>query len=695
MYTLSQEATTSRVLSTAPQRLTLILFTLLAFALRVWALDAKGLSYDEAATALMARATPLEIIQFHWHASFEHPPFWQLLMHFWSNIAGQSEFALRLLPVLAGTLLIPLIWQLVRQLAISDWRSAINSDLPRLPLFSTLLVLSSPVLLLYSQEARMYTVVVALALASLVAGQQLLVKPTPRMLVIFLLINWAMLGFHYYSVLLLAGEFIAFGYVVVRQSNLTKRLWLWWFNAMLLAGLPLLFWMAFSPGFHITAQIVLQGAGGEQPGLRTFLDGLWRDLSFGAIRWQPTQAALGYLLVPLGLIGVGYILFLASQGGSRAHSRTLPLAEGFARRTSHPRLSNPWALLPLFVVLTPILFSMLLFRNLATRYILFVTPLLYVLIAVGIAWLGQRQRWLGIGSLLVAGVVAAAGVTYYFTAYQKSEYRQMAAFLTSHMTEGDAVLLEAPRQHLLAKYYLPATVPLYTAPAVVLPAYWPISAPPVVPEKMDGQLQNVLHKHPGLWLVLTAEDEVDPGEFVAKYLTAVAYKEDCQAWLDVQLCYFASPHFVHSNVAEKLDALWKNELLLQSANVILTKAGLSGLQTLLTQLNWRAAAKPTVDYRVTLRLLDANGNVVSQRDDYPIGPLLPPSTWNAGDEKPGFMTLPLPAMLTTGVYRLTANLYDPATTPLLTYARGTASTSTAPLVLALVEIGDTIVVRKP
>ena len=58
----------------------LLLLLLFAFALRVISLDRLGLAYDEAATALMARATPQEIIAFHWDAAFEHPPVWVLLM---------------------------------------------------------------------------------------------------------------------------------------------------------------------------------------------------------------------------------------------------------------------------------------------------------------------------------------------------------------------------------------------------------------------------------------------------------------------------------------------------------------------------------------------------------------------------------------------------------------------------------------
>ena len=70
------------------------------------------------------------------------------------------------------------------------------------------------------------------------------------------------------------------------------------------------------------------------------------------------------------------------------------------------------------------------------------------------------------------------------------------------------------------------------------------------------------------------------------------------------------------------------------------------------QLDWLAEHKPTIDYRVTLRMEDANGQVVAQRDDLPIGNLLPPTTWNEGDDKPGYMALPLRRNAAAGRIRI-------------------------------------------
>ena len=235
-------------------RFALLLLLLFAFALRLWLLDDQGLAYDEAATALMARATPAAIIDFHWRAAFEHPPFWQLIMHYWSLGFGQSEFALRLLSVLAGVVALPLVWQLVRRLGLASWTA----------LTAVLLTTTAPVLVYYSQEARMYTLVGALALASVLLTQQLATAPTAGTVGAYLLVNWAMLGLHYYSVLLIGAEG-CFLLCWLLWQRLPVRYWLWHGVALLMTLTPLALWMAFAPGFRDTATIVLSGSDGPQP----------------------------------------------------------------------------------------------------------------------------------------------------------------------------------------------------------------------------------------------------------------------------------------------------------------------------------------------------------------------------------------------------------------------------------------------
>ena len=186
--------------------------TLLAFSVRLWDIGGKGLWYDEASTALMARAGIVEIVQFHWRSAFEHPPLWVLLMHFWSMIWDQSELALRLPAAFAGALLVPLMWQNLKLCWPVD----------RVVRFvAALFIMSSPVLILYSQEARMYAIVTLLAATSVYLFLRLQESDRWGLLAAFVVTNVVMLGVHYYSALLIVAEVLCL--VLMWRSSRRER----------------------------------------------------------------------------------------------------------------------------------------------------------------------------------------------------------------------------------------------------------------------------------------------------------------------------------------------------------------------------------------------------------------------------------------------------------------------------------------
>ena len=238
----------------------------------------------------------------------------------------------------------------------------------------------------------------------------------------------------------------------------------------------------------------------------------------------------------------------------------------------------------------------------------------------------------------------------------------MARAVVAQAAPGDAILLESPRQHLLAKYYLPADRPIYPLPDIPLPAYWPLTAPPIVPEKVDEHLRTILRDHGDAWLLLAGQDEVDRGEFVTKYLSAIAYTLDCRERLDVRWCRYTSPARHSVELSIPLGMTYNGELQLENAQVAHLADPLAGQSHLLLALDWLVKVKPSVDYMVTLRLIDASagpGAPRVQADGMPIGPLLPTTAWAPGDRKPGYMTLTLPPGLPPGDYRVVLGVYDP------------------------------------
>ena len=608
------------------------LVTLVAFLIRSWSIGGKGLWYDEAATALMSSAAPAEIVRFHWRAAFEHPPLWAIFMHVWSTVFGQSEAALRWPAAVAGTLLVPLVWQTLRSCRPADWT---------VRLLAALFVALSPVLILYSQEARMYSIVTLLAMSSICLFLSLTRSSNGLMMALLVLVNWLMLGFHYYSVLLIVAEAVCF--LTIWSGSGRQRSWL--AVSLALSLLPLLLWVAFSPGFQMTLRIVSGQSTRSEITWRAFGDRFWRELTFGSVVWLPRQAMAGYLLSPVLLVGLYASL---RPGDAPAVSAGSPAMRVCGRLFG-------------FVFLLPVMASLIFPDRISTRYILFVAPVFYILLAAGIRFLWRKSRVLGGSGLLVVMVVAILGLSYYFTTYQKSGYRDMARYLVSQGTPGDAILIEGPRQHLLAKYYLPADRPVYPIPDVALPAHWPVTAPPIAPEMIDDYLRIILRQHGQAWLLLAGQSEVDPNGFVPRFLTAISFSVDCKERLDVRMCHYVDPGYFPASLTSLFDVTFGEEFQLTGAQFSYPLDGPDARRYLLVTLDWMAKGKPSLDYTLTLRLLDQQGKIQAQTDGLPIGLLLPPTTWSAGDRKPGFMTMSIPEGTPPGDYEVVLGVYNPAT----------------------------------
>jgi 4-amino-4-deoxy-L-arabinose transferase-like glycosyltransferase len=121
-----------------------------AFLVRLIGLN-QSLWLDEAITAQVIRHySPLELISVFSPQDF-HPPFYYLLLQAWSQIFGISEVALRLPSVLlslAAGWLVYVSGKLLANKTAGWWSAA--------------LFLFNPLILYYSQEARMYSLVVCL-----------------------------------------------------------------------------------------------------------------------------------------------------------------------------------------------------------------------------------------------------------------------------------------------------------------------------------------------------------------------------------------------------------------------------------------------------------------------------------------------------------------------------------------------------
>lgn len=162
-----------------PNRQAALLVALLLFgaALRFYGLDEKIIWHDEVATRVLSAGATLaaqmeglystqvltvaQVLQFQQvqQASSvfalltdlaqhdpQHPPLYYVLAKGWVQLWGDSVFTLRGLSVFFGVLALPALYWLMRELAATR----------RAALLAVLLLCVSPLMILYSQEAREY-----------------------------------------------------------------------------------------------------------------------------------------------------------------------------------------------------------------------------------------------------------------------------------------------------------------------------------------------------------------------------------------------------------------------------------------------------------------------------------------------------------------------------------------------------------
>ncbi|HYO88919.1 MAG TPA: hypothetical protein VER79_09730, partial [Candidatus Limnocylindrales bacterium] len=125
-------------------------------------------------------------------------------------------------------------------------------------------------------------------------------------------------------------------------------------------------------------------------------------------------------------------------------------------------------------------------------------------------------------------------------------------------------------------------------------------------------------------------------------------------WLgDVRLAQYVMPVPLTEACAE--DAQFGEQITLNACR--LNARALAPGDALQLQFEWVTAAPLTERYKVFVQLLDADGQLVAQRDSEPVGGLGLTTTWQPGQPVRDNHALFLPTNLPPGDYRLIVGLY--------------------------------------
>lgn len=605
--------------------LALLLIVLLAFGVRLHQLGAQSLWNDEGNSYVQAGRAFDDIAA---HAARDiHPPLYYWLLKVWTALAGTTEFGLRALSVFASVL--------TTAFAVAAGRRLLGQGVAvAAGLFAALNSFS----VYYAQEARMYALLALWATAALWCFAGLLRAPNWRQGLALALFNAAGLWTHYaYPFVMLAqGAALTFVSLFSRprpasaasaSSKSRASRWRIFIAANLLAIVLFLPWLptAWSQltTWPSTGQPVPVGEA-----LGTIVGWLTLGIAYTAV--DSSWVAVALILMVLGL--------RSAQGRSTETGATLVV--------------TLWSALPVALLL-----ALGLYREANLKFLLPAQIGCALWMARGTAalWTLETVPALPLGRALprAAAALAAFGLVttmwaalrplYSDPAFQRADYRAIAAAVAAASEPDDAVILDAPNQEEVFRYYYQGSLPVYPLPAGLGGD----------DEATRQAVQQVANSHRQVFAVFWGEAERDPNRVVEVTLNAVAYEADSRWYGDVRFVRYITP--TDLPVSRTVNARFGDHITL--VGYALSSTTVARGSALQVRLDWLTKAPLDTRYKVTVQLLNADGTLAAQRDSEPGGGLALTTTWQPNETIHDRHALIIPDSLAPAQYALIIGLY--------------------------------------
>ena len=631
----------------------LLLIIALAFALRVYGLQHQDFWFDEAATSFIATRSYSEILShIREEAVLEHPPLYYILIHPWLGLAGQSEFSYRFFSVIFGVLLPPLLYRFGRLLFDT-----------RVALLSALIAAISPFQTYYAQEARMYTLTAFWGLLSVYLLSWALVSNRRRAWAALGLADAIGVGIHYYFVLVIVSQAI----FLLLTHKIYKRM--------------LVKWILFHVPLFLLGSIWFLSSHRVQV---TFAGFASRPLAMGRSWAEVAACWLALVIDPrsrgvrAGLLSLPFVpLFVLGAIGAYQLS---PGKVGAASPKGQGTLLLVYTVVsPLVALLVPHLFL--------ARYLSAVSPILCLLLALGLRVLRRRAALLFGISLAFLGAVNVYSLKNYYTGFVKSEYGTMIQVVETVSQPGDGIVLDSPWQYVLFKHYYKDDLPWY-----FLPAFFPswLTPEPLTANEVETTLQHLRTQHPRLWLVLADTEISDPDNLAERWLTRHAYPAFKNWYVNnsrLVYYYFAAPG--QTPYSEAGQVYFGDEFRLERCKV--GPRSLTAGDAVRITLFWQALAETNQDYVVIFLLKDGQGRRWAQHEMKPQGGWRPTDTWTKGELVQDNHALMVPWGTPPGEYHLELQLYSPELGHSLSASRGDKTAAGVGLDLGPVQISPSSV----
>jgi mannosyltransferase len=508
----------------------LSVLVLMAFALRACHLDFQSLWRDEVdAIAFATRALPRLLSIFA--KPKENGPLYFLLLRPWITLAGDGGFSVRFFSLSFGVLAIPLAYALGRR-----WLSPLGR------LLGALLMAFSPYLIWYSQEAKMYALITFLTMLSLYLYVEALARGRWPYWVAYVVATSLCLYAHILAALIIPLEIILF---VVWWPRHRARLkpWLAAIGCVTLPYIPLAFW-------EIPLLLSSYETGHSFYPLGKVLSILFLAFSHGvsgvAGPWLLILTSILFIFLFLAGVflgdkklnpaidsdvrrGEGPIL---SPALSPAEGKACPEPFDFAQDKQSRRVEGVTLLLYLFLPIIGVYLISLGMPIFADRYLIYVAPAFYLILARGLAALKLRSN--AIFALCLALVLTLNVRSIWAQSHTrlKSDFRSAACYFALHHEPDDLVIFLMPYVRHTFEYYYRGDY------------HW-ADGPYTNGGMSEGELEATLGKmtegHGSIWLVASEAELWDQRGLVKAWLDANSKLVDEEEFARVSLYRYELP----------------------------------------------------------------------------------------------------------------------------------------------------------
>lgn len=469
--------------------------------LRIYDLGSESIWLDERVSVSVASLNLSDI--FFLVGGEISPPLYNIILHWWINLFGDSEFSIRLPSVIFGFLSIFMIYKIGNQLFDKD-----------VGLLSSLLLGLSVFHIRYSQEARTYSLSALLTLLSIYFFIRLLEEKSHKILIGYTLASILLMYSHIYGLFIIISQNI---YLIV-LFFLSKELFRLNIKRWILTQFLLI--ILFIPWIKIlialTFGVVKGGLWIPTPSLLSIVK------SFGA------YSSRSILLSLLFLFLLTFSLIKYEGTGSNTDRRNIfKSIKSYYRRIRLLNINETlllwvWLLTPIILPFTISLFSTPIYT---TKYTIVASPAFFLLIAKGISNINHKYLKVIVISIII--VLSLVYIQRYYTKIDKEQWRDVANYVDTNAKNDDLLLFNASYCQTVFDYYSKRTD--------LLKKPFPMGGRNV-DEEVIKELAPTVEGHKRVWVILAHSG--DNNELIAKKLIETYNLSNQREYVGIKMALF-------------------------------------------------------------------------------------------------------------------------------------------------------------